>query len=235
MTSYKYETHLHTSESSDCARSSGADLVLYFKKLGYTGIFVTDHFLDVDGSTSVPKELPWPKRIELFCHGYDIAAQKGRQVGLDVFLGWEYSYGWAHFLTYGLGKDWLLAHPDLLCWNLLDYFDRVHEAGGSIVHAHPFRQGVDIVQLVPGHVDAVEVLSAGRCDEDNRHALDYANSFGLPKTAGSDTHRSYSLKRLCGMSFPRRLTDAKHFITAVKSNEGLMFDDILPVPLSQRA
>ena len=42
---YKYETHLHTSEVSKCARSTGAEMARAFNKAGYAGIFVTDHFL----------------------------------------------------------------------------------------------------------------------------------------------------------------------------------------------
>jgi len=221
MTQYKYETHLHTSETSKCGKSSGADFVLHFKGLGYTGIFITDHFLN--GNITVPADLPWQDRIELFCRGHDAAAQKGRAVGLDVFFAWEYSYDWAHFLTYGLGRDWLLANPDLLSWDLLRYFERVHADGGAIVHAHPFREKVEIVQLVPGLVDAVEVHNGGRGDECNRHALDYANSFGLPKVAGSDIH-SIKQKRLCGMSFPRRLKDARDYMAGVKSGAGAIID-----------
>ena len=116
---YKYETHLHTSETSRCASSSGAGHVRYFKSLGYTGVFVTDHFLN--GNTTVPHDAPWPERVALFCHGYDVAAKEGAKLGLDVFFAWEYSCGWAHFLTYGLGKDWLLGNPAFLKWDLLTY------------------------------------------------------------------------------------------------------------------
>lgn len=221
MTAYKYETHLHTAESSKCASTSGADYVHHFKKLGYTGIFVTDHFLN--GNTTVPEDLPWSERIEWFCRGYDVTAEAGRKVGLDVFFGWEYSYGSAHFLTYGLGKEWLLANPDLLRWDLVSYLQRVREGGGMISHAHPFREKVDIVHLVPGHTGAVEVLNGARSDEHNRHALDYAASFRLPHTAGSDIH-SLSTKRLCGMSFPRRLKGSHDFIEVVKAGEARIFD-----------
>ena len=224
MRQYKYETHLHTSETSKCGKSSGAELAVFFKRLGYTGIFITDHFLN--GNTTVPQELSWAERVEMFCHGYRMAAQKGREIGLDVFFGWEYSYGWAHFLTYGLDQDWLLANPDLLSLDLLRYCDRVHEDGGSVVHAHPFREGVDIVHLIPNHVDAVEVLNSGRSDVHNRHALDYANSFDLPMVAGSDIH-SIRETRLCGMSFSRRLSCSRDYMAAIKSGKGI-FTDMRP-------
>ncbi len=225
MALYKYETHLHTSETSKCGASSGADYARHFKALGYTGIFVTDHFLT--GNTTVPDGLPWAERIALFCHGYDVTAQAGRAVGLDVFFGWEHNYGWAHYLTYGLGKDWLLANPDLLDWDLLHYCNRVHADGGSVIHAHPFREHVDIVQLIPGHVDAVEVLNGGRGDAYNRHALDYANSFSLARTAGSDIH-SITSKRRCGIASPRRLRDARDYIRTIQSGAATIFEELLP-------
>ena len=222
MTKYKYETHLHTSETSKCGASSGAALARFFKSLGYTGVFVTDHFLN--GNTTVPYDAPWPERVELFCHGYEVVAQEGAKLDLDVFFGWEYSYGWAHFLTYGLGKDWLLANADLLKWDLLTYLDRVHEDGGAIVHAHPFREGVEIVQLVPNKIDAVEIVNPGRSDACNRHAFDFATSFNLPHTAGSDIHRT-GQQRLCGVNASKRLSDARDYVTAVKSGEAVLFDD----------
>jgi predicted metal-dependent phosphoesterase TrpH len=222
MKTYKYETHLHTSESSRCSSSSGAELVRYFKSLGYTGVFVTDHFLN--SNTTVPHDAPWPERVALLCHGYEVAAKEGAKLDLDVFFGWEYGGGWLHLITYGLGKDWLLANPDVLEWDLLSYLDRVHEDGGSIVHAHPFREGVETVQLVPTKVDAVEVLNAARSNESNRHALDFATSFDLPHVAGSDIHHA-GQKRLCGVLTSRRLTDARDYVAAVKSAETVLFDD----------
>lgn len=41
---YLYETHMHTSEASACAGSTGAQMARAYKEAGYTGIIVTDHF-----------------------------------------------------------------------------------------------------------------------------------------------------------------------------------------------
>ena len=54
---YTYETHLHTCRASLCGKSEGSEHVRYYKELGYTGIFVTDHFFG--GNTAVPRDLPW--------------------------------------------------------------------------------------------------------------------------------------------------------------------------------
>ncbi len=122
-----------------------------------------------------------------------------------------------------MDQDWLLANPDLLSLDLLTYFNRVHADGGSIVHAHPFRENIEIVQLVPHHVDAIEVLNGGRNDACNHHAFDYATSSGLPKVAGSDIH-SIEMKRLYGMAFPRRLNGARDYMQAIKAGEGSIIE-----------
>jgi hypothetical protein len=222
---YRYETHLHTAETSLCGKSPGAEMARHFHALGYTGIFVTDHFFN--GNAAISDSLPWSERVERFCLGYEAAACDGGRLGLDVFLGWEYSYGWAHLLTYGLGKEWLLAHPDLLEWPILDYLDHVHADGGFIVHAHPFRERVEQVTLFPQKVDAIEVINAGRDADCNRHARDFALSFGLPQTAGSDIH-STRAKRLCGIDCSRRLAGGGDYLAALRAGESVGFDITLP-------
>lgn len=224
MAVYKYETHLHTSEISLCSHSSGVAFAEFYRALGYTGIFVTDHFFN--GNTTVPQDIPWHERVARFCHGYEVTAARGADIGLDVFFGWEYSYGWAHFLTYGLGTDWLLAHPQLLDWNVLEYFDQVHAGGGSIVHAHPFREHVDIVQLIPEKTDAVEIVNATRTDEANRHALDFATSYGLPTTAGSDIHTTRQ-RRLCGIATSQRLAGGDDYMAALSAGDATVFTELL--------
>ncbi|HOF88413.1 MAG TPA: histidinol phosphatase [Armatimonadota bacterium] len=222
MAVFKYETHLHTAETSRCAQSSGAAFAEHYAARGYAGIFVTDHFFN--GNTTVADHLCWAERVAQFCRGYEAAAARGAERGLDVFFAWEYSFGWAHFLTYGLGTAWLLAHPRLLDWDVLEYCDRVHADGGGIIHAHPFREHVDLVHLVPTKTDAVEVVNAARSAASNAHALDYAISFGLPRTAGSDIHATHQ-QRLCGMTLSRRLTGGRDYLDALAAGEATLFDE----------
>ena len=87
---YIYDTHVHTSQASDCALSSGAQMAQKYKELGYDGIFITDHFFH--GNTCVDRSLPWADWVRLFCQGYEDAKKQGEKIGLDVFFGWEYSY-----------------------------------------------------------------------------------------------------------------------------------------------
>ena len=58
-------------------------MAVKYKEEGYTGIIVTDHFFN--GNTTVPRDLPWEERVELFCKGYENAKAKGDEIGLDVY------------------------------------------------------------------------------------------------------------------------------------------------------
>jgi hypothetical protein len=219
---YRYETHTHTAEVSKCASIPAEELVRFYKSMGYAGICITDHFLN--GNTIVPKTLPWEKRIELFCAGFDKAYEEGKKVGLDVFFGWEYSYYGTDFLTYGLDREWLLKHPNLLDLSVGEYCDLARSEGGFIVHAHPFREDhyIAMIRLVPRKVDAVEVCNACRKSFENRLADEYADNYQLLKTAGSDNHwgkmTSYS-----GIQLNRRLTDVYDMINAIKNGEAEIF------------
>ena len=217
---FYYETHVHTCESSKCGKSSGAEVARFYKSLGYTGIFVTDHFLN--GNTTVPKELPWEERIDLFCRGYRCARDAGEAIGLKVFFGWEYSYGWCHLPTYGLGPSFLKAHPDLLDLSVTEYLDLVHREGGFVVHAHPFRDKIRLVQLLPDDIDAVEVCNAQQSDLANHRAELYAQMLSLPRTAGSDLHL-VTQRRLAGVASEVPFSDAADYATALRQGSLKLF------------
>lgn len=187
----RWETHAHTAEGSACSSAAAADMVRGCKEAGYDGIFITDHFYH--GNTAVPRELPWNEWVERFCLGYHHAKEEGDKIGLQVCFGWEYSWSGNDFLTYGLSPEWLLAHPETVTLSPYEYLKLVKDAGACIVHAHPFRQEwyVQAIRLVPGLIDAVEVYNANNAQEIyNERALWYAESFGLPRVSGSDTHWS---------------------------------------------
>jgi hypothetical protein len=215
---YRYETHLHTSEASACAVYSATEQVHTYKAAGYDGIIVTDHFFN--GNSSVPRELPWEERIDRFCRGYEAAKEEGDRIGLSVFFGFESGYDATDFLIYGLDKEWLKGHPDMLDWSVEEQYRRVHADGGYIVHAHPFRVRPYIkeVRLFPDCVDAVEVINVGnRNDEFDRQAAVYAKKHRLPVTAGTDCHGLETVHS--GLAFHHRIEDISDFIRELKSGK----------------
>lgn len=213
---YLYETHLHTKEASACSILTGAEQVRIYKEAGYSGIIVTDHFFN--GNTAIPDDLPWEERVDLFCRGYENAKKEGDKIGLSVFFGWESNYRGTEFLIYGLDHEWMRNHPEMLYWSIEEQYHYIHEAGGYVVHAHPFRirPYIKEVRLFPDLVDAVEVYNVGnRNVEFDKKAAAYAKKHSLPAFAGTDAH-GFEPER-SGMAFYRPLEDINDFIENVKS------------------
>ena len=173
---YKYETHCHTSQVSRCAKSTGAEMARKYKEIGYTGIIVTDHFFN--GNCAVPKDLPWKERIDMYYAGYEDAKAEGDKIGLQVFFGLEWTYHGIDFLTFGVGKEFLYAHPEIETMQPAPYIDLVHEAGGYVIHAHPFREAHYIHEfiLAPYQEDAVEVYNTSTANVEDSTIRDDAYS-----------------------------------------------------------
>lgn len=231
MDGFLYETHMHTSEASACAVNTGAEMARAYKAAGYTGIIITDHFFY--GNTAVDRSLPWRQWVERFCLGYEHAREEGERIGLQVFFGWESCYSGTEFLIYGPDKRWLLEHPEIRDAAVEEQKRLVHEVGGIISHAHPFREAdyIPKINTFPAYVDAVEGINAShtslqkkiRHPEYNVRALDYAKEHNLPLTAGSDQHSTLMLGG--GMVFPRKLSDIHDFGRAVLNREAVCFPD----------
>lgn len=196
MKKFKFDAHVHTSEGSACAQTTGAEMADAYKEKGYSGIIITDHFFN--GNSSVPRELPWEEKIELLCKGYEHAKKRGDEIGLTVLFGWEFAYASSDFLTYGLDKQWLLDNPQIMEMPIWDYADFARKSGGFVVHAHPFRLWgyVSKITLIPRNIDAVEIINMSNFREENERAEWYAKSYGFPVTAGSDAHNANALP--CG-------------------------------------
>lgn len=218
---YKYEPHCHTSEGSKCGRLDGASMARYYKSLGYTGLIITDHFYK--GNTAVPRELPWNEWVTEFVKGYENAKAEGDKIGLDVFFAWEYSGEFSiDILVYGLDVNWLYSNPDQIKLSTKQYIALVHEAGGTVIHAHPFRRPDKL--LLPELTDGVEIINAHASEEDNVRAKWYADSFGLPMIGGTDNH-SGKFKCMSGVYLPERITSTEDFARLVKSGAAVVFDD----------
>lgn len=219
---YRYETHLHTCQGSACGRSTGREHVRYYKDIGYTGIFVSDHFYR--GNSAIDRSLPWPEWVKRFCAGYEDAAEEGAKVGLDVFFAWEESIEGDDYLIYGLDKEWLIAHPEARTWTRREQFETVRAGGGCVVQAHPFRirDYIKHIHLSPRFVDAVEVANAGNDLFSDVYARRYAQEHGFLMTAGSDNHLSVpgmDQGKVYGVELPQRLTCAGDYVRLILAHE----------------
>lgn len=106
---YIYDTHVHTSESSACAKLSGSEQARNYKERGYTGIIITDHFFN--GNTTVPQKASWEERVTLFCKGYEEAVAG---MVFETLLGSALDYV-QQVVVYGKGQcltEWKRSHNE---------------------------------------------------------------------------------------------------------------------------
>ena len=140
-----------------------------------------------------------------------------------MFFGWEYTSPYdADFLIYGLSVDWLLDNSEQIKWNTVEYMTRVREAGGTVIHAHPFRRPK--VMLIPSVTDGVEIINANASAADNHRAEWYADSYGFPKIGGSDNH-SGARECMSGIYLPDRASSCEDFAQMIKDQKAVVFVD----------
>ena len=226
---YLYDTHVHTSEGSACGKNTAAQMVRAYKQANYTGIIITDHFFY--GNTAPSRTLPWSNWVNAFCLGYEHAYEEGQKIGLQVLFGWESGYQGTEFLIYGLDKQWLLAHPEIKDATIPEQFDLVHQGGGIVIHAHPYREEpyIDSIRLFPEFVDGTEVLNACHSNSYSpshhnvtfdQKAAQYALDHHFPVTAGSDMHHTSLFGG--GMAFSHPLSTIQDYISTIQKSEAYL-------------
>ena len=222
---YFYDFHVHSNECSDCARTSARDMVSALKNAGYSGFVLTNHFLN--GNNCVPKELSWEEKMAQYYNAYLSAKELGDEIDFDVFFGIEYNYGNAQeILVYGIDYDFLVANPDMCDISVYEFCDRVHNYGGFVSHAHPFRErgyipkGNFLMEL--SHVDALEIYNSANREVEDEKAQALCRELNLAYTAGNDLHLDSHLANFpnAGLEFDRRIRDNKDLVELLKSRCG---------------
>ena len=218
---FLYETHLHTCQGSACGVSAGHEYPAIYKAMGYQGIFVTDHFFQ--GNCAVDRSLPWRKRVDLYMAGYRDAKRAGDEIGFDVFFGIEQNFEGDEYLLYGVDERFLYDNPDFERLSRAQMTRRMHEAGGCVVQAHPFRERgyLTRVHLSPFGVDAVEGVNTANTPEQDALAIRYAKKLGLPVTAGNDIHSAPRIvpERMAATVLARRAESAADYARIIRSGQ----------------
>lgn len=221
---YRYETHMHTSPVSKCARASVRENVEFYHQMGYAGIFITNHFLD--GNIDIDRDLPYEQKVRFYFSDYENAKEIGQQIGLQVLCGVELSYKGTDFLIYGLDKDWYLANPQIMEMKKSEELAFLMESGALVIQAHPYREAsyIDHIRLFPRHVHGVEILNTSCKEEVNALGRHYADSYGLLHFAGSDNHRAAERQHFAGLEFDTPLADEADFVRRVKAGQYRIFE-----------
>lgn len=216
---YRYETHCHANLCSKCAHSTPQELVRAYKAAGFAGLVLTDHF--IHGYTSVDSSLPWRERMNCYYNAFLEAKAEGDKLDFDVIFGIEHAYGGGQeVLCYGIDLHFLLANPDIPTLSLEEFSARVHEYGGILIQAHPYRYGGWEVPVRLELIDGIEVYNAGNDPAKNRMALQKAQEKPCILTSGADTHAAGEDRvGSSGIALPYRITNEKELVEALKKGD----------------
>ena len=214
---YRYETHCHANACSKCAHSTPQELVRAYKNAGFAGLVLTDHF--VLGYNCVDRSLPWAAQMECYHQAYLEAKDEGDKLDFDVIFGIEHAYGGGQeVLCYGIDLNFLLNNPDIPQLELGEFAQRVHDYGGILIQAHPYRYGGWEVAVRPECIDGIEVYNAGNEPLRNRMALQKARQIGGILTAGADSHAVWEERvGTAGIALPYRVRDGRQLVAALKN------------------
>lgn len=158
----KLDLHIHSRHSRD-GSAAPKDIVSWCKKAGLDGLAVTDH-----------------NSIEAWSEAEVVA----RGAGLLFVKALEISTSHGHVLAYGVSG---LVPRGL---TVEETIEKVHEAGGVAVAAHPsrFPSGMGLARARKNKFDGIEVINGGSSPRSNRSARKVAESKGSAMTGGSDAH-----------------------------------------------
>lgn len=220
---FRYETHLHTKPVSRCARATVRESLEFYKKMGYDGVFITNHF--INGNIDFNRTRPYAEAIAFYFSDYEEGLQIGKELGIKVFCGIEYSYKGTDFLIYGLDKAWFLAHPEIMELETRAALSLMAENGALVIQAHPFREASYIghIRLFPRHIHGVEIVNACRTDFENMLAEQYADNYGLIPFAGSDNHVASHINKMAGVCSDEPVLDEMDFADKVKQKKMEIF------------
>ena len=219
---YRYETHCHSSQCSACSRSTAEELVAAYHQAGYAGLVLTDHF--IFGNTAVPRDLPWEERMQRYFNAYLDARKAAEGLDFDVIFGIEHAYGdGKEVLIYGVDLHFLLSNPDIPQLTLDELVDRVHDYGGIVIQAHPYRDRSYVNMNVGPRadiVDGIEVYNAFDKPGEDKNALELSKQKDYILTTGGDIHNAADAKiGFAGILLPYRVHDEKAFVQALQERK----------------
>ncbi len=151
--------------------------------------------------------------------------------GILVVPGTEVSTTAGHILGYLVEEEIPKGlKPD-------EAVERILEAGGIPVPAHPFKISVGIggawLRRLAPRLGAIEVLNGRTSRLANRRAMAYARELGKPPTAGSDAHLPEELGR-CVLALPSEPGDPEELMEMVLAGEGIPRGRGLTIPATVR-
>jgi hypothetical protein len=188
-----YDFHIHTREYSDCSISSAEEMCQRAVEKGLAGIALTEHDF-------------WRPPSE-------IQELQQRFPELTIIQGMEHSCPEGHFLVF-------LPNPengDIPGWcSVLDLIPLVHNYGGIVIWAHPFRFSSKRPSwLRHAQPDGLEIASSNMHRQAEAMAKRIAVQRNVLTFRNSDAHDAFIVGSY-GNELDIQLTCVENFITYVR-------------------
>lgn len=191
------DIHTHTSRYSGCSILSPERLIHRASQIGLEGLVITEH--------------------NHFWSSEEVQELRGRTQSkkLLILRGQEVDTTLGHMLVYGYLK------PVRWGIHLAELGRLVHDAGGAVVYAHPYRWGgipgkvFEEHSAAPDLFDALEAYN-GNCRADEMaKAVTLAGRLGIPIVGGSDAHSDNMVGLFC-TDFPGGIENESDLVNALR-------------------
>lgn len=233
---FKTELHCHTGDVSNCGQESAEYIVSRYVEAGYTSLVVANHmsyytyvgtkkkypaFLEENGKVD-----SWESMVDFFMTGYNnlLKAANGR---LNIILGMEYRDFNPKiendYLVFGVTEKWLRESEKIPEMSIKEMSAYVHESGMLIYQAHPFRNGMTVID--PKYLDGIEVFNGHMFHNSrNKVASLWADIHGLKRTSGTDFHEK---RHICcgGITTDFPIETAEQLVDVLKSEKYELLTD----------
>jgi len=196
------DMHGHTSGISRCCRADAQSVLRDARAAGIDGIVLSNHY----DTNHVGKDTP-AVFAEKYIAEYYRTAKIAAEMGMRLYFAVEvtaHRYNNAHILLYGVEPEFVRKYPEIYNFTLEEMAKPVHELGGLVVQAHPFRGGGQVLDT--GILDAVEINCHPLYAETHCERLqEIAHEAGIFVTCGGDYHAD-TYRAVCGTYFPDDVT-----------------------------
>lgn len=181
---YKIELHAHTTPVSACSQITPKEMAQTYKKLGYSAIVVTNHFMYQHN------ELEKAEYINFFLNDFEQTQKYGNELGIKVYLGAEvrFTENSNDYLLFGADKKMLEEIYDYLPYGIENFRNKYVMQNSVLIQAHPMRNGMEFVN--PDLLDGIEVFNMhpGHNSKIGLASLYAKENNCSIVTAGSDFH-----------------------------------------------
>lgn len=192
-----FDMHIHTTLHSPDSSMDPADLVRRALEIGLNGVVITEHdwLWTQDEQGELRRAAP---RLLIFS-GVEVSAREG------------------HFLCYGVTDPMRLRRGI----GVAELCREVHQQGGVVVAAHPFRWGQpfdEILREEQPELDGLEMMSSNMDDNCRRLAAELVAAPGmrpLAQLGNSDAHEA-EVVGVCYTDFDVKIRTNAELVEAIR-------------------